>query len=135
LGEALLGTGRLPIPIAALALEPAVLPVGSELFRKAVWELVDNGLKFSDSRHPVKVTGAREDGAYRLRVEDRGLGMRKDQIANLAPFTQFDRTEFEQQGVGLGLGLVHLAADILGISFDLSSKLAEGTCATLWVPL
>jgi signal transduction histidine kinase len=115
-------------------LAPARLPISAELLEKILSELVDNALKFSDPHRPVAVRGTEEEAGYRITVSDRGLGMTPEQVAGVAPFTQFDRAVLEQQGVGLGLCLVRLIADLHGVGFSLDSRPGEGTDVTLRFP-
>lgn len=113
------------------SMDPGRLPIGSELFQKIVGELVDNALKFSDPHEAVHVEGKAEGALYCLTVRDHGLGMTRQQIDNVAPFIQFDRAALEQQGVGLGLCLVRLIAEILGVDLDIRSEPRKGTSVSL----
>lgn len=77
-----------------------------EWFRWVVEELVDNAFKFSQAETPV-VARLRIDGAeLSLSVADSGVGMSEDQIRQVGIFRRFDRSSYEQQGLGLGLTLV-----------------------------
>jgi len=114
---------------------PGTLPIGAELFHKLILELVDNSLKFSDPHEVVYVRGYEESSNYALSVIDNGIGMTPEQIENVAPFTQFDRESLEQQGVGLGLCLVRLIADLFEISLTIKSEPGKGTSVFLKFPL
>ncbi|MGE9291904.1 MAG: hybrid sensor histidine kinase/response regulator [Puniceicoccales bacterium] len=114
---------------------PATLPIGVELFHKMVTELVDNSLKFSDPHETVYITGYEERGEYVLTVIDNGLGMTPEQIASVGPFTQFDREALEQQGVGLGLCLVRLIAEVFDLRLHIESNPNKGTSVILHFPL
>lgn len=114
---------------------PATLPIGTELFLKIISELVDNSLKFSDPHESVHVTGYEERGQYVITVIDNGLGMTSEQIENVAPFTQFDREALEQQGVGLGLCLVRLIAEVFDLELKIESGPSKGTSVSLVLPL
>lgn len=113
----------------------ARLPIGTELFHKVVNELVDNALKFSDQHEAIHLTGYEEKGQYILTVIDNGLGMTQEQIDNVAPFTQFDREALEQQGVGLGLCLVRLIAEVFNLQLKIESNPNKGTRISLCFPL
>jgi len=116
-------------------LAPASLPIGTELFHKMITELVDNALKFSDPHESIHLKGSETEGIYSVSVQDNGLGMTADQIENVAPFTQFERAALEQQGVGLGLCLVRLIAEILDLQLDIKSAPSSGTTVTIHFPL
>lgn len=80
----------------------------------AVAELVVNAFRFSKPGDPVSVTGTRQADRYRIQVIDRGPGMTAEQRADIAAFTQFGRSQHEQQGLGLGLAIAKMAAELAG---------------------
>ncbi|MFP4352007.1 MAG: response regulator [Puniceicoccaceae bacterium] len=128
--ESLCARHKRPSDVRA-TMEPARLPIGSELLRKVVFELVDNALKFSDPCEIVHVAGSADGGLYRITVRDHGVGMTREQIDEVAPFIQFGRAAMEQQGVGLGLCLVRLIAEILGVELAIDSEPGKGTTVSL----
>lgn len=80
----------------------------------AVAELVGNGFRFSRPGQPVVVTGRRLGDRYRIEIVDQGPGMTAEQRAQAAAFTQFGRHQREQQGLGLGLAIARMVAEIAG---------------------
>ncbi len=116
-------------------MEVARVPVDQSLAEKAIFEIVDNALKFSNPRDPVHICGLAEKGRYTVTVADYGPGMTKEQIAGVSPFTQFDRDVLEQQGLGLGLCIVRLIADVCGLEMVLSSESGGGTRVSLTFPI
>jgi two-component system, sensor histidine kinase and response regulator len=98
---------------------------------KMAEELIDNGLKFSKTGQVVNVTGKRDGDCYILTVEDKGRGMTPDQVKNIGGFIQFERWLHEQQGMGLGLIVVKLLAEIYNADLQIDGKANEGTLVTL----
>ncbi|MEL6403242.1 MAG: response regulator [Chloroflexota bacterium] len=98
---------------------------------KLVEELVDNAFKFSVAKTPVTVTGKLQGGDYVLTVSDKGRGMTREQISKIGGFMQFERWLHEQQGMGLGLVVVKLLAEINNYEFIIQSAKDEGTSVTL----
>ncbi|MEL7436414.1 MAG: ATP-binding protein, partial [Chloroflexota bacterium] len=96
-----------------------------------VEELVDNAFKFSVAKTPVTVTGKLQGGDYVLTVSDKGRGMTREQISKIGGFMQFERWLHEQQGMGLGLVVVKLLAEINNYEFIIQSAKDEGTTVTL----
>jgi CheY-like chemotaxis protein len=86
------------------------LHIRQEHLEKLVIELLDNAIKFSRPGEWLSVTGVAVEGRYVLRVADHGRGMTEEQIASAAPMVQFDRQQFVQSGVGLGLQIARLLA-------------------------
>jgi signal transduction histidine kinase len=116
-----------------LDLQPVGVELREALVRKIVTELVDNAFKFSEPGSSVCVTVRHLDGAGEITIADRGSGMSPEQVAALGAYLQFDRVVREQQGMGLGLGIVRRIAEISGGGCAVTSQPGVGTtvCVTL----
>jgi signal transduction histidine kinase len=62
------------------------------------------------------------------------MGMVEQEIASLGAYLQFDRVVREQQGMGLGLGIVRRVAEICGGEFTVESEPDRGTAVSLSLP-
>lgn len=84
---------------------------------------------------PLAVATARlAPGDYlRLSVEDSGAGMPTTLLERI--FDPFFTTKEIGVGTGLGLSLVHGIVGDLGGGIDVSSRLGEGSCFTVYLPL
>ena len=102
---------------------------------KIVSELVSNAFKFSAEGKPVTVETDIDDGEFRLRVIDEGRGLSKEAIAILGAYMQFDRSIYEQQGIGLGLIIAKRLAELHGGRLLVDSTEGEGTTITVYLPL
>ena len=102
---------------------------------KIVEALVDNAFKFSQSGTPVQVAGLKEEDFYVLEVADRGRGMAEEQVRQVGAFVQFDRDQYEQQGLGLGLSIARRLTELHQGTLRLESTLHEGTTVWIWLPL
>jgi signal transduction histidine kinase len=83
----------------------------------------------------VRITLSKTNNAFVFTVHDRGRGISQQHIRNIEAFTQFDRQQYEQQGVGLGLALVKKILDLHGGSFSLQSEQGYGTTVQMTLPL
>jgi len=101
----------------------------------ALRELVDNALKFSSPGTPVKVMGELDQRKLTLTVQDFGRGMTPEQTAKIGAFMQFDRQLYEQQGVGIGLRIVHKIVEQANGTFEIHSQVSSGTKAIISLPL
>lgn len=99
--------------------EAAKLPVAEAHLISAVVELVSNACRFSKPGQPVTVSGTQRDGRYRITVTDEGVGMTAEQCATAGPFRQFDRSRYNQQGLGLGIAIARATAELGGGSLRL----------------
>ena len=98
-------------------------------------ELIDNAFKFSPAGTPVMVSLALENGALVLRVADQGRGMSDLEIKNVQVFHQFNRAVFEQQGFGLGLGIVQLLVRLYQGELIIQSQSGQSTVVTARLPV
>jgi DNA-binding response OmpR family regulator/two-component sensor histidine kinase len=108
-------------------LEVAEVRMGGEYLQRIILELVDNALKFSKRGEKVYVTGALNGEEYRLEVKDSGRGFELLSLADIAPFKQFNRKRFEQQGLGIGLFLVKRLTELNNGDLRIVTSEGEGT--------
>jgi two-component system sensor histidine kinase/response regulator len=118
-----------------LAVQPVAICAHDSDLKIIAEHLLENAFGYSVAGRPVKVSLAAEPGEALLRVTDQGRGMSAEQIAQIGVFMQFERQQFEQQGLGIGLALVQrlLARQSGKLSFD--SVPGRGTTATVRLPL
>jgi PAS domain S-box-containing protein len=100
--------------------------------------LLSNAIKFTATGGSLGlvVEGSSEEGAVRLTVWDKGIGIRpEDQPRLFQPFVQLDSSLARQSaGTGLGLSLVLRIADLHGGSVRVESVFGEGSRFTLALP-
>jgi signal transduction histidine kinase len=108
-------------PVALYAYEPDL--------RMIIEHLVENAFAFSVTGRPVVVVLDVEGGRPVFRVKDEGRGMSPEQIAEIGVFMQFERKQFEQQGLGIGLALVMRLLERQGARLRFESVLNQGTTA------
>lgn len=85
-------------------------------------EILENANKFNTSNKNIQIMGKVNDGKYLLSIKNEGCGMSKDQIANIGLLNQFDRTEINQEGNGLGLAIVRKIAKVFNCEFSIKSE-------------
>ena len=118
-----------------LFLLPVTVAVSDEDFSFMLFQLLDNALKFSKSNTRINLNTVIDEGSYIISIEDRGHGMRKEQISTLGPFVQLNRDEQEQQGLGLGLSIVQRLCLNYGGTLSITSQPGEGTRVILRLPI
>ncbi|MBE9176264.1 hybrid sensor histidine kinase/response regulator [Synechocystis salina LEGE 06155] len=110
------------------------LPVKAFYLHWSVSEIIENAFKFSKPGTPVVVEGKLENGAFHLRVQDQGKGMTSAQIKGIDAFVQYERRNYEQQGMGLGLKITQLVMDEIQGSINISSN-SHNTTVDIHIPL
>jgi cell cycle sensor histidine kinase DivJ len=106
-------------------------------FKQILLNLISNAVKFTDRDGRVTVSAAAEAGGIVIAVEDTGIGIGADDLAQVGrPFFQaraaYDR---RHDGTGLGLSIVQGLVALHGGEIDIASRLGEGTRVTVRLPL
>lgn len=106
--------------------------------RKALDEVMDNAVKFSEPGSPIVLTAtANSGGGVRLTVRDSGPGLDDaDRIALFADFVQADGSATRsREGMGLGLAFVRRAVGVAGIGLEVQSDPGGGVAITFLIPV
>jgi K+-sensing histidine kinase KdpD len=101
--------------------------INSESYHKIIDELIDNAYKFSNEGSPVEIKMELRDDSLWTEIIDYGRGMSKEQINNIGAYVQFERTIYEQQGVGLGLVIAKKLVEVHDGEFIIDSEENNGT--------
>jgi DNA-binding response OmpR family regulator/two-component sensor histidine kinase len=116
-------------------MESSDININPEYFLRIVLELTDNALKFSKRGQQVQVTGKVEGEFYIIEVKDSGKGFTLNSLEDIMPFKQFNRSKFEQQGLGIGLYLVKRLIEFNKGDLKINSVEEEGSTVVVVFPL
>ncbi|HEX3825566.1 MAG TPA: ATP-binding protein [Mycobacteriales bacterium] len=126
---------RLAARLPAVEVDPVWLT-------KALDELVDNAVKYTDRGTKITLAGSpgssvEGDGEVRLAVRDAGAGIDTDRLAELmGDFSQADGSQTRPVGgLGLGLGFVTRVAAQLGLRLTVVSSPGRGAEFALDLPV
>lgn len=120
----------------AFRVEPAALVVSTDrtLFYQLLQNLVGNALKYTDHGE-VSVLCASGSASLAITVSDTGIGIPADKLDRIFDeYYQVDTQGAKRMGVGLGLAIVKEVARLLGFTVSISSRVGEGTRATVNIP-
>jgi signal transduction histidine kinase len=102
----------------------------------ALWNLLDNAVKYSGDSRRVSVSMAANNGSIEIRIQDRGLGVPRDEQHEI--FRQFVRgREARKRGIkGTGIGLAMVQHIVRGHDgrVTLESAPGEGSTFTIVLP-
>jgi len=105
--------------------------------RQISLNLLSNAIKFTPADGTISITiGTTETGGQYLSVNDTGPGIPEDEIPRvLKSFGQGSLAQKTAEGgTGLGLPIVKGLVELHGGTFDLQSKLRQGTLVTVTFP-
>ncbi|MBI4610485.1 MAG: hypothetical protein HY726_15920 [Candidatus Rokubacteria bacterium] len=113
------------------------VPMDADAVGQALANLVDNAIKYSASRKALRVEAVARVGHLALSVADEGVGIPAEEQGRIfEKFYRVGRSETQgRRGSGVGLALVRHIAEAHGGRVTVESRLGEGSCFTLWIPL
>ena len=112
------------------------LQVDPERLSWAIFQLVDNGIKFTPDGGKVNVQVGIEDLGIHFVVSDTGIGIPEDRSREIfEPFHQLDGSPTRRYGgAGLGLALVKIIVDAHGAELSVQSQEGQGTKFEFTIP-
>ena len=117
--------------------EPAIIRGDTEAIQRALWNILDNAVKYSPDDRAVEVTVLRGTKEVMAVIRDRGLGIDADDLPKI--FAQFERGAAARsrgiRGTGIGLAIVKQVAEAHGGSVTIDSAPGRGTVVSLAFPL
>ncbi len=115
--------------------EQADISISQEYLLRLVVEVADNAFKFSKRGNPITITGVKGTDDYIFTIADKGCGFTINSLEDIAPFKQFNRRKFEQQGLGIGLHLVKQLIQLNRGELAIDTAEGAGTTITIKLPL
>jgi protein-histidine pros-kinase len=122
-----------------VALPAVSVHTDATYFDQLLRNLLANAVKFTAAGR-IEVRGRLGtqggDETLMLEISDTGMGIEPEKLPHIfEDFFQVTRSGPKREGHGLGLGIVHRLAPLLGIQIDVMSELGRGTTFTIQVPL
>lgn len=106
-----------------------------DLFVLALYNLVDNALKFSQPDEDVAIQLREEKGWVVVEVADKGRGIHPQDLPQLFDELYRGRNARDVEGSGLGLALVQRVVELHQGQIKVRSRLGEGTAVIMHLPL
>jgi PAS domain S-box-containing protein len=117
--------------------ELAVAEIDSNLMRQLFQNLISNAMKYCRKcdKPVVKIFGNMENGAYRICVQDNGIGFDEEHLDRI--FRPFQRLHGhgEYEGIGMGLAICRKIAERHGGTITARSTPGEGATFMVTLPL
>ena len=101
---------------------------------KVLQNLIENSIKFTESNGKINIQLKNENDEILVSVKDTGVGISPNDIEHIFDrYKQAKRTK-QNDGVGLGLAIVHKILEVHGINISVKSNPGEGTSFYFKVP-
>ena len=121
---------------ASIGESSGAVDVDPDAFARALWNLLDNAVKYSGSSRTVLVNVNERDGVVAISVRDRGLGIPRHE--HDAIFRKFVRGTASRahgiKGTGIGLAMVRHIVEAHGGTVRVESAPGEGSTFTIVLP-
>ncbi len=115
---------------------PVEIEADSEALGRALWNLLDNAVKYSGGSREVDVEVGRNEQKARISVRDRGLGIPAREQATV--FRKFQRgadaVKLGIKGTGIGLAMVNHIVRAHHGRVELQSSPGQGSTFTVVLP-
>ena len=117
--------------------EERVFMMDRDKLEKICFNLLYNAFKFTESGGEIEVKITLEDEAKRIfaliSFRDTGRGVAEKDQEHI--FERFYSGKSDKPGSGIGLAMVRSLLDLMGGEISLKSRLGEGSCFTVRLPL
>ena len=121
---------------ASIADDCGAVDVDPEAFARALWNLLDNAVKYSGASPAVFVKVDVRDGVVAISVRDQGMGIPRDEQDEI--FTKFVRGTASRahgiKGTGIGLAMVRHIVEAHGGMVSVESAPGDGSTFTIVLP-
>ncbi len=117
--------------------DPGETEIDPDAIGQAVYNLIDNAVKYSGESKRVEIAVSRSGGEIAISVRDRGIGIPRDEQKRI--FDRFHRVGsslvHDVKGAGLGLAIVHHVLQAHHGRVTVESEPGGGSTFTLWIPV
>jgi signal transduction histidine kinase len=114
-----------------------VIKIDKSAISQAIYNLIDNAIKFSGEKREIILRGYSEDGHINFSVQDFGVGIKSEDLDKI--FDRFYRCGEELtrtvKGSGLGLTIVKQIVEAHGGTIEVNSEPEKGSTFTIQLPV
>lgn len=101
----------------------------SNRLRQVIINLLDNALKFTPEGRDIEVDIIEEEQQIRIEIADQGVGISEEDLPLIK--NKFYKGQSKKSGSGIGLAICNEIVEQHGGQLELSSRIGQGTKATI----
>jgi signal transduction histidine kinase/CheY-like chemotaxis protein len=115
--------------------KPCIAKADRTRIKQVLINLLSNAIKYNRARGSVVVTcAAAAPGRIRIAVEDSGIGMSAEQLAQLfQPFNRLGQESSAEEGTGIGLVMTKKLVELMGGVIGVDSVVGRGS--VFWIEI
>ena len=123
------------ISIATIVPEGLKAHADTSRMKQVVANLLDNAIKYSKKGGNIDIDAAFKDDEIIISVRDNGVGIAPEDIPRIFDRLYRGDKSRSRRGLGLGLSLVQAVIHAHKGHIEVQSRLGEGSCFTVCLPL
>lgn len=123
------------IDIQLLSQHKLILDTDRYKLSQAIYNLLTNAYKFTDSGGKVTVDYGEFQDGVRIMIEDTGTGIRREEQSKIFEAYYRGSSSGDYSGEGIGLYVVKQNIAKIGGSIEVESEYGEGSRFIIWMPL
>ncbi len=122
------------ISLASSVGSAATVMMDERLFLRALENVVNNAIRYTDTGGKIEVSLERSAGGYSLSVRDDGCGIAEEDLPRVFDLFFRGTASRREEGMGMGLSIVKSVVESHGWSIGIDSREGEGTVVTISIP-
>jgi PAS domain S-box-containing protein len=119
--------------IVSIAADCGCALIDEASFRRILQNLLSNAFRYTLSNGTVSLHVSRENNMLMVEITDTGIGIPKEEQAQIFEAFYRSRNVEGRRGLGLGLSIVREALSQMGGTITVTSRMGNGT--TMWVKI
>lgn len=111
------------------------IPLNKQLVTRVFENLLSNALRYTKENDEINICAEQNEKSIIIKISDTGCGIAEEDLDNIFELFYRGTNSRREEGIGIGLSVVKNIVDTHGWSINVSSKLNEGSCFTITIPL
>ena len=115
--------------------EDIFVPMDKQLVSRAFENIFSNALRYTNDNDIIELSAHKNNDELLFCVKDSGVGIEKEDLANIFNLFYRGTNSRLEEGMGIGLSVVKNIVDTHGWNISVDSEINKGTCFTISIPL